>query len=132
VKRRCGRRRAIGALAPIVAPQELSPRWSLNFVSDQLANGRRFRLLNVIDDLNSESLTSIEDFSLSGLRVIPELLAIITRRGKPAMKVSDSGTELTSNAGLRWAADLRIEWHYIAPRQAHVERLRRELQRSPA
>jgi putative transposase len=46
VRRRRGRRRAIGARAPIVVPQELNQRWSLDFVSDQLGNGRRFRLLN--------------------------------------------------------------------------------------
>ena len=47
VKRRRGRRRAIGTRAPIVVPQEMNQRWSLDFVSDQLGNGRRFRLLNV-------------------------------------------------------------------------------------
>ncbi len=115
VKRRRGRRRAIGARAPIAVPQELNQRWSLDFVSDQLANGRRFRLLNVMDDFNSECLAAIPDFSLSGLRVIRELEVIIAIRGKPAMIVSDNGTELTSNAVLRWAADQGIEWHYIAP-----------------
>jgi putative transposase len=115
VKRRRGRRRAIGTRAPIVVPQELNQRWSLDFVSDQLGNGRRFRLLNVIDDFNSECLASVPDFSLSGMRVIRELEAIIAVRGKPAMIVSDNGTELTSNAVLRWAADQDIEWHYIAP-----------------
>jgi putative transposase len=115
VKRRRGRRRAIGARAPIVAPQALNQRWSLDFVSDQLGNGRRFRLLNVLDDFNSECLAVVPDFSLSGLRVIRELEAIIAIRGKPAMIVSDNGTELTSNAVLRWAADQGIEWHYIAP-----------------
>ena len=68
VRRRRGRRRAIGARAPIVVPQELNQRWSLDFVSDQLGNGRRFRLLNVIDDFNSECLAAVPDFSLSGLR----------------------------------------------------------------
>ena len=115
VRRRRGRRRAIGARAPIVVPQAMNQRWSLDFVSDQLGNGRRFRLLNVIDDFNSECLAAILEFSLSGLRVIRELEAIIAIRGKPAMIVSDNGTELTSNAVLRWAADQGIEWHYIAP-----------------
>jgi putative transposase len=115
VRRRRGRRRAIGARAPIVVPQELNQRWSLDFVSDQLGNGRRFRLLNVIDDFNSECLAAVPDFSLSGLRVTRELEAIIAIRGKPAMIISDNGTELTSNAVLRWAADQGIEWHYIAP-----------------
>ena len=115
VKRRRGRRRAIGARAPIVVPQELNQRWSLDFVSDQLGNGRRFRLLNVIDDFNSECLASVPDFSLSGRRVIRELEAIIAIRGKPMKIVSDNGTELTSNAVLHWAADQAIAWHYIAP-----------------
>ena len=115
VKRRRGRRRAIGTRAPIVVPQVMNQRWSLDFVSDQLANGRRFRLLNVLDDFNSECLASVPDFSLPGLRVIRELEASIAIRGKPAMIVSDNGTELTSNAVLRWAADHGIEWHYIAP-----------------
>jgi putative transposase len=115
VRRRRGRRRAIGARAPIVVPQELNQRWSLDFVSDQLGNARRFRLLNVIDDFNSECLAAVPDFSLSGLRVVRELEAIIAIRGKPAMIVSDNGTELTSNAVLRWAAERGIEWHYIAP-----------------
>jgi len=118
VRRRRGRRRAIGTRAPIVAPQGLNQRWSLDFVSDQLANGRRFRLLNVIDDFNSECLAAVPDFCLSGLRVIRELERIIAVRGKPAMIVSDNGTELTSNAVLRWAAEQSIEWHYIAPGKA--------------
>ena len=115
VRRRRGRRRAIGTRAPIVAPQGLNQRWSLDFVSDQLANGRRFRLLNVIDDFNSECLAAVPDFCLSGLRVIRELERVMVIRGKPAMIVSDNGTELTSNAVLRWAAERGIEWHYIAP-----------------
>ncbi len=115
VKRRRGRRRAIGTRAPIVVPQALNQRWSLDFMSDQLANGRRFRLLNVIDDFNSECLATVPDFCLSGLRVIRELDAIMAWRGKPAVIVSDNGAELTSNAVLRWAANHRIEWHYIAP-----------------
>ena len=57
----------------------------------------------------------VPDFSLSGLRVIRELEAIIANRGKPAMIVSDNDTELTSNAVLRWAAEHKIEWHFIAP-----------------
>lgn len=99
-------------------PQELNQRWSLDFVSDQLGNGRRFRLLNVIDDFNSECLASVPDFSLSGKRVTRELEAIIAARGQPAMIVSDNGTEVTSNAVLRWAVDQDIEWHYIAPGKA--------------
>lgn len=96
MKWRRGCRRAIGARAPIVVPQQLHQRWSLDFVSDQQANGWRFRLLNVIDEFNRERLASVPDFSLSGLRVIRELEAIIACRGKLAMIVSDNGTELTA------------------------------------
>ena len=67
VKRRRGRRRAIGTRAPIVVPRDPNQRWSLDFVSDQLANGRRFRILAVLDDFNSEGLATMPDFSLSGL-----------------------------------------------------------------
>ena len=55
------------------------------------------------------------DTSLSGLRVGRELDAIIAERGKPAVCVSDNGTELTSTAILRWSQESRVEWHYIAP-----------------
>jgi putative transposase len=115
VKRRRGRRRAIGTRAPLAVPQRLNQRWSLDFVSDQLVNGRRFRILVVLDDFNSECLAAVPDTSLPGLRVIRELDRLIAIRGKPAMIVSDNGTELTSNAVLRWAAEQQIEWHYIAP-----------------
>jgi putative transposase len=115
VKRRRGRRRAIGTRAPLALPQGINQRWSLDFVSDQLVNGRRFRILAVIDDFNSECLAAVPDTSLPGLRVIRELERLIALRGKPAMIVSDNGTELTSNAVLRWAAEQQIAWHYIAP-----------------
>ena len=58
---------------------------------------------------------AIPDTSISGRRVARELTALIERRGKPGMIVSDNGTELTSNAILRWCSEQRIEWHYIAP-----------------
>src|SRR6266700_2897711 len=83
VRRRGGRKRALGTRAPMAIPQGRNQRWSLDF--------------------------------LSGLRVVRELGAIIAVRGRPAMCVSDNGTELTSIAVLRWSQETRIEWHYIAP-----------------
>jgi transposase InsO family protein len=62
-------------------------------------------------------LTAIPDTSISGRRVVRELTALIERRGRPAMIVSDNGTELTSNAILKLCAEQKIEWHYIAPGQ---------------
>ena len=77
--------------------------------------GRRFRILNIIDDVTRECLAAIPDTSISGRRVARELTPLIERRGKPRMIVSDNGTELTSNAILTWQQEHAIEWHYIAP-----------------
>jgi putative transposase len=115
VRRRGGRNRAMGARAPMALPQGVNQRWSLDFVSDALACGRRFRILAVVDDFTRECLALVVDTSLSGARVTRELDAIIAVRGKPLMIVSDNGTELTSMAILKWTQDSGIEWHYIAP-----------------
>ena len=90
-------------------------RWSLDFVSDALSEGRRFRILNVIDDFSRECLASVVDTSLPGVRVARELDRIAEMRGYPCMVVSDNGTELTSNAILKWQEEREVDWHYIAP-----------------
>ena len=115
VRKRRARRRAIGIRAPILVEVKVNARWSLDFVHDQMANGRRFRILNVVDDVTRECLAAIPDTSISGQRVARELTALIARRGKPGMIVSDNGTELTSNAIFAWARDHAVEWHYITP-----------------
>ena len=115
VRRRGGRKRALGTRAPLALPQRPNQRWSLDFLHDQLSDGRRFRILAVVDDFTRECLALVADTSLSGLRVGRELDAIIAQRGKPTVCVSDNGTELTSMAILRWCQDTGVEWHYIAP-----------------
>lgn len=115
VRRRGGRKRALGSRAPMAIPQGPNQRWSLDFVSDTLTDGRRFRILAVVDDFTRECLCLAADTSLSGIRVARELDAIIAARGRPAMCVSDNGTELTSTAILCWCQETRVEWHYIAP-----------------
>ncbi len=115
VRKRKARRKAIGTRAPILIEARANARWSLDFVHDQFACGRRFRVLNVVDDVTRECLTAIPDTSISGRRVARELTTLIERRGKPGMIVSDNGTELTSNAILKWCAEHKVEWHYIAP-----------------
>ena len=115
VRRRGGRKRALGTRAPITMPLGPNQRWSLDFVSDTLADSRRFRMLAVVDDFTRECLTLVADTSLSGVRVGRELDAIIARRGCPQTIVSDNGTEFTSMAILRWSQEARINWHYIAP-----------------
>ena len=90
-------------------------RWSLDFVSDSFSGGRRFRILCIVDDFTRECLALVADTSLSGARVARELDAVIARRGKPAIIVSDNGTEFTSLAILAWSKDAGIEWAYIEP-----------------
>ena len=115
VRKRGGRKRALGTRRPMVLPSCANERWSLDFVSDALTDGRKFRVLVVVDDYSRECLTLMTDTSLSGLRVARELTALIARRGPPQTIVSDNGTELTSMAILKWCQDTGIEWHYIAP-----------------
>jgi putative transposase len=115
VRRRGGRKRALGTRAPMVLPQGPNQRWSLDFLSDTLTDSRRFRILAVVDDFTRECLVLVADTSLSGMRVSRELDAIVSRRGKPLSIVSDNGTEFTSMAILRWSQDTGVGWHYIAP-----------------
>ena len=115
VKKRGGRKRALGTRAPMTIPQGANQRWSLDFVSDALACSRKFRILSVVDDFSRECLALVVDNSLSGLRVARELDWIVERRGAPCMIVSDNGTEFTSHALLRWQEVRGVQWHYIAP-----------------
>jgi transposase InsO family protein len=115
VKRRKHRRKALGTRAPASLEPRPNARWSMDFIHDQMANGRRFRILNIVDDFTHECVGSIPDVSISGVRVARELTAIVSRHGKPTTIISDNGTELTSNAVLAWSTETGVEWHYIAP-----------------
>jgi putative transposase len=115
VRRRGGRKRALGTRAPMALPQGANQRWSLDFVADTLDSGRRFRVLVIVDDFTRECLALVVDTSLSGIRVARELDKLVARRRRPLMIVSDNGTELTSRAILQWQEDNTVEWHYIAP-----------------
>jgi putative transposase len=135
VRRRGGRKRALGTRAPMLVPQLPNERWSLDFVADQFIDGRRMRVLVVVDDCTRECLALVPDTSISGIRVARELDRLLADRGKPKMVVSDNGTELTSNAILLWADDYKVAWHYIAPgkpvqnafAESFIGRLRDEL-----
>lgn len=115
VRRRGGRKRALGMRSPAAVADRPNASWSLDFVHDQMTDGRRFRILAVVDDCTRECLALVPDTSLSGVRVARELDAIIAWRGRPASITSDNGTELTSNAILGWADERRIAWRYIQP-----------------
>lgn len=135
VRKRGGRKRALGTRRPLELPDGPNQRWSLDFVSDAFTDGRRFRILAVVDDFSRECLALVADTSLSGLRVTRALTAIMARRGRPKTVVSDNGAELTSMAVRKWCQDTDVGWHYIAPgkpmQNAFVEsfngRLRDEL-----
>ena len=132
VRRRGGRKRALGTRAPMTLPITINQRWSLDFVSDTLSDGRRFRILCVVDDFSRECLATVVDTSLGGVRVVRELERLAIERALPEMVVSDNGTELTSGAVLRWAID-RVAWHYIEPgkpvQNAFIESLQQQAAR---
>src|SRR4030088_1847717 len=114
VRRRGRRKRALGTRAPILLPHAINQRWSLDFVSDTLSDGRRFRILCIVDDFSRECLAAVADTSLGGVRVVRELERLVDERAMPETVVSDNGTYLTSGAVLRWATK-RVAWHYIEP-----------------
>ena len=100
VRKRGGRKRALGTRAPMTIPQGANQRWSVDFASDALVDSRRFRVFCVIDDFTRECLAVVVDNSITGERVSRELDRIAEHRGYPLLVVSDNGTEFTSNAML--------------------------------
>jgi putative transposase len=115
VRRRRTRRRAIGTRAPLRKAMHPHEIWVLDFVSDSLDSGRRFRVFNVEDQFTRRGLGAEVDTSLPGARIVRVLGRLVAQWGKPKLIVSDNGTELTCNAMLKWTIENGIDWHYIAP-----------------
>ena len=115
VRKRAGRKRAVGTRAPLSVPSKPNERWSIDFVSDRFTDGRPFRILSLIDDFSRECLALIADTSMPGLRVARELDSVLQNRTKPKTIVSDNGTEFTCTAILKWSADRQVGWHFIEP-----------------
>ncbi len=115
VMKRKGRKRAIGTRTPLPKPDKINQVWSLDFMSDALSDGRRFRIFGVMDQCSRECLKLVADISIGGIRVARELDELISQRGKPLCIVSDNGTEFTSKAVLKWAVKQNVDWHYISP-----------------
>jgi putative transposase len=113
----------------LTVPQGINQMWSIDFMHDQLHNGRTFWLLNVIDDFNREAIGMEVDVSLPSERVIPELKQIISWRGKPQVIRCDNGPEYISGAIQNWASEWGIRLEYIQPsnlqQNAHVEQFNR-------
>lgn len=100
---------------PIEVPTAPNQRWSMDFVSDQLSNGRRFRVLNVVDDYSREMVGQLVQVSISGRQVARFLSLLIEQRGKPGKVVCDNGTEFTSKAMFFWSKETSVTLGFIQP-----------------
>jgi putative transposase len=129
VRRRGAGKRALGTRKPMVLPEGPNQRWSLDFVNDAFTDGRRFRILTVIDDDTRENLALVADTSLSGPRVSARVgqdhhgswvaghncIRLSCIAVQYPCRAVDNGTEFTSMAILQWVQNNGIDWHYIAP-----------------
>ena len=109
------RKKLIRPRMPMVIPIDKDIRWSMDFVADQLSNGRRFRVLNVVDDHTCEMLGQLTNFSISGQQVARFLNQLLDQRGKPDQVICDNGTEFTSKAMFFWQQDTGIKLGFIQP-----------------
>lgn len=137
IRRRAKRRLPERVKQPLIIPTAANQMWSIDFMSDSLVDGRRFRLLNIIDDFNRESLAMEVDTSLPSLRVIRVLDRLIAERGCPSNIRCDNGPEFISHRLEEWCSheSRRISLQFIQPgrpmQNAYIERsngsIRREL-----
>ena len=114
---------------PLAVPEAINQTWSMDFMHDQLADGRSFRILNVLDDFNRQGLAMEVDISLPATRMIRSLEQIIEWRGKPVSIRCDNGPEYISGALQAWAEKRGIALLYIQPgnpqKNAYIERCNR-------
>ena len=99
----------------MVVHTAINESWSVDFVGDQLADGRRFRILNIIDDFSRECVGQIVDTSISGARMAWYLTALAGDRNLPTTIVCDNGPELTSKALFFWSRQSGVKPHFIQP-----------------
>jgi len=124
--RRKSRKRAAGLrVAPRVSPRRANERWAMDFMTDALRDGRRFRLLIVLDERTLECLVIEIDTSLPGARVIDVVERLVVERGAPEVVVIDNGPEFAGRGLDQWAYQRGIKLHFIAPgkptQNAYVE-----------
>lgn len=135
IRRKAKKRLPERVKQPLTVPTAPNQVWSIDFMSDSLVDGRKFRLLNVIDDFNRESLAIEADTSLPSQRVIRVLEGLLNQRGKPADIRTDNGPEFISHKLQQWCEEKQITLQFIQPgkpmQNAYIERkngsIRREL-----
>jgi len=99
----------------MLVPDAVNQRWSMDIVSDKLANGRRLRVLKLVDDYTRECVLQIVDFSISGQRLTREFDQLVATRPLPQTIVSDNGSEFTNKAMFFWAKRVGVKLHFIQP-----------------
>jgi putative transposase len=133
IRRRKKRRIPARVKEALAVPQDINQTWSMDFMTDSLVSGRRFRILNVIDDYNRESLAVEIDTSLPSLRVVRVLDRLIEGRGKPKVIRVDNGPEFTSEMMKTWCEERKIELLFIQPvkptQNGFIERLNGSMRR---
>lgn len=133
IRRRAKKRLPARVKQALFQPEKINQVWSIDFMSDSLWNGRRYRLLNIIDDFNREVLSIEADTSLPTLRVIKVLDKLIFSRGIPEMIRVDNGPEFISNKLDAWCKDNKIQLVFIQPgkpmQNGFIERLNGSLRR---
>jgi len=125
VRRRPRKRLKAAARTPLLLPTQANQVWTMDFTHDNLASGRKFRTLNLMDGFTRESPRIEVDTSLPGLRVVRVLEAVACERGYPHAIQVDYGPEFISRVVDQWAFEHRVELHFIAPgkptQNAHIE-----------
>jgi putative transposase len=115
LRKRPRRRKTYVCRIPPASPLYVNQRWSMDFMADQLDDGRRFRLFNVVDDRTRECLAIEVGFSMPSERVAQALDAIVAERGKPEAIVCDNGTEFTSVTLAGWSYRNGVPLQFIRP-----------------
>jgi putative transposase len=113
--RRRRRKRLVRPRVPMAMLEGANERWSMDFVSDQLADGRVFRTLNIVDDFTRECRAIEVDTSLAGLRVVRPLDQLVAEHGRPKLLLTDNGPEFTSRAAESWSYRNKVRLEFIQP-----------------
>jgi putative transposase len=127
IRRRAKKRLPARVKHALFQPEKINQVWSIDFMNDSLWDGRKFRLLNIIDDFNREVLAIEADTSLPSLRVIRVLSKLLVTHGKPEMIRVDNGPEFISDKMDKWCKQNKIQLVFIQPgkpmQNGFIERL---------